>query len=70
MGSINTVPANAIATTSGGDIKKFASTSGWTRPSKLRFPDNTDAATISCCCNACSILGAKGPELPTQVVQP
>src|SRR5207302_6718766 len=57
-------------TTSGGDARKFARTSAFTRPSKLRLPDSTAAATRSCSLIALEISGASGPELPMQVVQP
>ena len=40
-------PASANATTSGGDIKKFARTSELMRPSKFRFPESTEATTSS-----------------------
>ena len=36
--SISTRPASAKATTSGGDMRKFALMLGWTRASKLRLP--------------------------------
>src|SRR4249920_162369 len=40
------------------------------RPSKLRFPDSTEAATMSCSLIAAEISAGSGPELPIQVVQP
>src|SRR5262249_2618238 len=40
------------------------------RPSKLRLPDSTAAATRSLSLMVLEISGASGPELPMQVVQP
>src|SRR5712691_292981 len=40
------------------------------RPSKLRLPESTAAATMSWSLMVLEISGAKGPELPIQVVQP
>src|ERR1700691_2686412 len=48
----------------------LARTSALTRPSKLRLPDNTAAATRSLSLIAFEISGGSGPELPMQVVQP
>src|SRR5262249_4810218 len=45
-------------------------TSALTRPSKLRLPESTAAATRSLSLMALEISGASGPELPMQVVQP
>lgn len=42
-----TVPARAYATTRGGEARQLALVNGWTRPSKLRFPESTAAATMS-----------------------
>ena len=68
--STSTRPANANATTSGGEARYEARTSGWIRPSKLRLPDRT-AATISSSDSIAVATGsASGPELPMQVVQP
>jgi len=39
--SMSTLPASAKATTSGGDMRKFALMLGWTRASKLRLPERT-----------------------------
>src|SRR4029077_20004613 len=41
-----------------------------TRPSKLRLPESTAAATRSFSLIVFEISGASGPELPMQVVQP
>src|SRR5574338_132916 len=68
--SIFTVPARPNATTSGGDIRKFALMFAWMRASKLRLPDNTAAATTSCRTIVSSNRGSRGPELPMHVVQP
>ncbi|HYP52875.1 MAG TPA: hypothetical protein VEQ42_05010 [Pyrinomonadaceae bacterium] len=68
--SMPTRPASAKATTSGGDIRKFARTDWWTRASKLRLPERTLAATRSCSLMTDSMRGSSGPELPMQVVQP
>ena len=68
--SMSTRPASANATTSGGDMRKFALMFWWTRASKLRLPDNTDAATRLFLTIASSIAGCNGPELPMHVVQP
>ena len=68
--SMSTRPARAKATTSGGDMRKFALMFWWTRASKLRLPESTLAATRSCFTTASSIGGDNGPELPMQVVQP
>jgi len=67
---MSTVPARAKATTSGGDIRKFALMFWWTRASKLRLPESTLAATRSFFVMASSSAGCSGPELPMQVVQP
>ena len=48
----------------------MARTSGLTRPSKLRLPESTAAATRSSSLIALEISGGSGPELPMQVVQP
>src|SRR5215510_12451882 len=40
------------------------------RPSKLRLPESTAAATMSLSLMVLEIAGASGPELPMQVVQP
>src|SRR5271156_5565658 len=40
------------------------------RPSKFRLPERTAAATIPFSLIVFEISGAKGPELPIQVVQP
>src|SRR5215471_9879265 len=40
------------------------------RPSKLRLPDNTAAATRLLSLMVLEISGGSGPELPMQVVQP
>ena len=45
-------------------------TSGWIRPSKLRFPESTDTTDSSCSCTASERPLSNGPELPMQVVQP
>ena len=68
--SMSTVPAIAKATTSGGDMRKFALIDWWTRASKLRFPESTDAAMMSWDFTTSSMPGSSGPELPMQVVQP
>src|SRR4029450_2220194 len=44
--------------------------SGLMRPSKLRLPLSTEATTRSCSSTVREISGARGPELPMQVVQP
>jgi hypothetical protein len=44
---MSTVPAMAKATTSGGDMRKLALMLWWTRASKLRLPESTEAATMS-----------------------
>jgi hypothetical protein len=68
---MSTRPASANATTSGGDMRKFALMFWWTRASKLRLPESTDAATRLFFTTASSIAaGCSGPELPMQVVQP
>ncbi len=59
--SMSTRPASAKATTSGGDMRKFALMLWWTRASKLRLPERTDAATRSFFVIASSIEAAKGP---------
>ena len=66
----STRPASANATTSGGDIRKFALMFWCTRASKFRFPLSTDAAIKSCVVIASSIFGCSGPEFPMHVVQP
>ena len=48
----------------------MARTSALTRPSKLRLPDSTAAATRSLSLIALEISAGSGPELPMQVVQP
>ena len=45
-------------------------TSALTRPSKLRLPESTAAATRSPSLTALEISAGSGPELPMQVVQP
>ena len=45
-------------------------TSGWMRPSKLRFPDSTAHTARSPLSTASATPGRSGPELPMQVVQP
>jgi hypothetical protein len=67
---MSTRPARAKATTSGGDMRKFDLMFWCTRASKLRLPDNTEAATRSFFTTASSMAGSSGPELPMQVVQP
>jgi len=67
---MSTRPASAKATTSGGDIRKFAFTFGCTRASKFRLPDSTETTTRSLAATATSRAGSNGPELPMQVVQP
>ena len=68
--SMSTRPASAKATTSGGDMRKLALMLWWTRASKLRLPERTEAATRSFFAIASSIGADSGPELPMQVVQP
>ena len=68
--SIVTRPARAKATTSGGDMRKFALMFWWTRASKFRFPESTAAAMTSFFVTASSTGAASGPELPMHVVQP
>ena len=51
-------------------MRKFALTLWWTRASKLRLPESTEAATTSCSVTAFSMRASSGPELPMQVVQP
>src|ERR1700712_4687144 len=65
-----TVPLSAYATTSGGLARKLARTSGDTRPSKLRLPEITEAATMLLLLIATLIGSSTGHELPMQVVQP
>src|ERR1700685_1236527 len=48
----------------------MARTLALTRPSKLRLPDSTAAATRSFLLIASEISSGSGPELPMQVVQP
>ena len=45
-------------------------TSGWIRPSKLRFPDSTEHTARCPAPTASGTPGRSGPELPMQVVQP
>jgi len=59
-----------VATTSGGEARKFALRLGWMRASKLRLPDSTAAQTRSLSAIAWLISGARAPALPMQVVQP
>ena len=68
--SMSTRPASAYATTSGGEARYAARTSGWMRPSKLRLPDRTAATTSSSASMALATGSSSGPELPMQVVQP
>src|SRR5260370_4011202 len=69
--SMLTVPASAYATTSGGEPRELAFTSGWMRDSKLRLPDRTATTLTSSLTTAASISGvASGPELPMHVVHP
>src|SRR3954463_4053981 len=65
-----TLPASAWATTSGGEARELACTSGETRPSKLRLPERTAAATMPFSLIDFDISSGSGPELPMQVVQP
>ena len=55
IGSVNKLtfifPAMAKATTSGGEARKLALTSWWTRPSKFLFPDKTEQTVKSFVCN-------------------
>ena len=67
---MSTRPASANATTSGGDMRKLALMFWWTRASKLRLPESTEAATKSFLTTASSTGAGSGPELPMQVVQP
>lgn len=60
----------AKATTRGGEAKKLALVNGWTLPSKLRFPERTDAAQRSPSLMASSTSLRIYPELPIQVMQP
>src|SRR6202012_3279589 len=48
----------------------FACTSALTRPSKLRLPESTAAATMPLSLIDFEISSGSGPELPMQVVQP
>ena len=50
--------------------QKVGADGGWTRASKLRLPDKTDAPTRPPSATAFSMGAASGPELPMQVVQP
>ncbi len=52
---MSTRPASANATTSGGDMRKFALMFWCTRASKLRLPERTEAATRSFLAIASSI---------------
>ena len=45
-------------------------TSPLIRPSKFRFPDNTETTARSLSLTAAEISAGSGPELPMQVVQP
>src|SRR5436305_488145 len=63
-------PANANATTRGGEARYDARASGWIRPSKLRLPDSTAATTRSLSSTAFAIGSSSGPLLPMHVVQP
>ena len=45
-------------------------TLGWMRPSKLRLPDSTEAATMPWSLIVAASDSSIGPELPMQVVQP
>ena len=68
---VSTVPASAKATTSGGDIRKFALRFGWMRASKLRLPESTAAQTRSLLVDrVVRSRVERSPELPMQVVQP
>ena len=67
---MSTVPAIAYATTSGGDIRKLALMLWCTRASKFRFPESTDAATMSSARTTSSIPLSSGPEFPMHVVHP
>ena len=60
----------AKATTSGGDMRKFALMLWCTRASKLRLPLSTLAATMSSFFTTSSMPASSGPEFPIQVVQP
>ena len=51
-------------------MRKFALIDWWTRASKFRLPESTDAATTSWRESSSSSRGSSGPELPMQVVQP
>jgi hypothetical protein len=51
-------------------MRKLALMLWWTRASKLRLPERTEAATRSFFVIASSTGAASGPELPMQVVQP
>ena len=63
-------PAIAKATTSGGDMMKLSSTSGCTRPGKLRLPDRIATGSLTPSAWALTTTGVSGPGLPMQVVQP
>ncbi len=67
---MSTVPAMAKATTRGGEARKLARTWGLMRPSKLRLPLSTAAATRSPSSMAWRMGSGRGPLLPMQVVQP
>src|ERR1700746_2030364 len=56
--------------TSGGEARKFARTSAFTRPSKLRLPESTAQATRSWSLMALETSAGSGPELPRRGVQP
>jgi hypothetical protein len=51
-------------------MRKFDLIEPWTRASKLRFPERTEAQTRLPALIAPSMAGWSGPELPMQVVQP
>jgi hypothetical protein len=59
-----------VATTSGGEARKFALRLGWMRASKLRLPDSTAAQTRSFRVMTSLSSGARSPALLMQVVQP
>ncbi len=48
----------------------FALIEPWTRASKFRLPDRTEAAMMSSDLTMSSMPGSSGPEFPMQVVQP
>src|SRR5258706_10080213 len=56
-------PANANAITSGGDMMKARSSSGWMRPGKLRLPESTATRLPP-------FAAGSGPEVPIQMVTP